>query len=94
MEKVQIILLGKQRLPLYGKTDEDKVQEKVIWYKIIPNGNYRNGDGIFATLEEQCAFCWPINLEIYNALNFEDDGYSLEKYINEKCINLIEIYND
>ena len=57
MEKVQIILLGKQRLPLYGKTDEDKEQEKVRWYKIIPNGNYRNGD--FCNIGRTMCFLLP-----------------------------------
>lgn len=96
MEKVQIILLGKQKQPLYGKTVEDKEQEKVGWYKIVQNGNYKVGDGIFATLEEQWAFCCPKNLEVYKVLEFEDGKFSLDDLtnFNEECMELTEIYND
>ena len=102
MGKIQLIFLGKQKQPLYGRTDEDRENEKIKWYKIIPEGGYRVGDGFLTTTEEQYAFGCPRKMEVYKIHTFEEeDGFtldndliSLEDYINDYCMNLIEIYNE
>ena len=102
MKKIQLVFLGKQKQPLYGKTDEDIVNEKIKWYRVVPEGGYRVGDGMLTTIDEQSAFNCPRSLEVYKVHTFiEEDGFtldnnliSLEDYIDEYCSELIEIYHD
>jgi hypothetical protein len=102
MNKVQLIFLGKQKQPYYGKTDEDVENEVIKFYKVIYSGNYRVGDGVIATTTQQFAFGCSRNLEVYKIHQFEDiDGYildndlvSLDDYIEEHCSDLIEIYDE
>ena len=102
MGKIQLIFLGKQKQPSWGRTEEDKIAEVIKWYKVVPQGGYRVGDGIAATITEQYAFGCPRNLEIYKIREFEEEnGFTcdsnlipLEEYIDEYCSELMEIYSD
>ena len=102
MGKIQLVFFGKQKQPLYGRNDEDIKNEVIKWYKIVPEGGYRVGDGILATTDEQYAFGCPRNLEVYRVHTFEEeDGFtcdkdliSLDDYIDDYCFDLIELYND
>ena len=99
MNKIQLLLLGEVKAPLYCRNEEN---ETIKWYKLSYNSGYRVGDVISTTTEQQYAFMCPKILEIYGIQTFiEDKGYtlnrdfvSLDEYIDEYCDNLVEIQNE
>lgn len=95
MNKIQIIFLGKPKSLLHNKKEEI-----IKFYEVKYNGDYRIGDIITTTINQQCSFLCPNILEIYKIHEFlEEDGFiadddfiEMYDYIEKYCNDLIEIY--
>jgi hypothetical protein len=100
---VQLLFLGPVKQPEYSHGqdwyDEFEYNEKIKYYHISHNGDYRVGDGFRTTLEMQSAFGCSRNLEVYRIHSFlEEDDYcidndlvTLDDYIFDNCDGLYEI---
>lgn len=100
MNKIQIIFLGKPKHQLQNKTEKNKENEIIKWYKVKYNSDCRVGDIITTTITQQYSFLCPNTLEIYKIHEFiEEDGFiaddnfiEMYDYIEKYCNDLTEIY--